>query len=203
MAYTPATERLIKALQALPGVGTRSAQRMALHLLERDPSAATALSEALGDALERVRKCSCCRTLTEEPICEVCADPRRDQGLICVVASDVDKSGIEMSGHFKGRYFVLHGLLSPIDGIGPAELGTLDLVEEVRSQHAHEVILALDEQMEAEATSYYISEQLKSLPVKQSRIRFTQMKSGALDKTDSHIIGHALAAKQEIGFEHD
>lgn len=203
MSYTPATEALIKALQVLPGVGTRSAARMALQLLERDPQAAQQLSSALQQAIDKVHKCPSCRSLTEEDTCEVCADEQRQQALMCVVASDADKAAIEMSGRYQGRYFVLHGVLSPIDGVGPEELGVYDLIEHVKTGRVDEVILALDEQMESEATAHFISEQLRAFDVKRSRIRFAQMRSGRLDQADSHLIVNALASKQEIGFEHD
>ncbi len=203
MAYTPATEKLIETLQYLPGVGTRSAARMALHLLERNTDAAQALSEALSAALEKVHKCPQCRSLTEDPLCSVCADPDRDASALCVVASDADKSGIEMAGTFKGRYFVLHGVLSPIDGVGPETLGLFELVEQIRGSDIKQVILALDEEMESEATIHYLTEQLKSLPVEFSRVHFYQMKSGALDKTESRVIANAFASMESIGFEHD
>ena len=203
MAYTPATEALIVALQALPGVGTRTAQRMALQLLERDTKSAQALVVSLSAALEKVHKCPHCRTLTEQDTCHICSDENRDQQVVCVVASDADKSGIEMSAKFKGRYYVLHGVLSPIDGIGPSELGIFDLIDDVKKRGVKEIILALDEQLEAEATVHYIGEHLKTLPLQVSRMNFHQMKSGSLDKTDSHVIARALASKQEISFEQD
>jgi len=203
MSYTPATEALILALQTLPGVGVRSAARMALQLLERDTNSAQKLSSALQNALEKVHKCPRCRSLTESELCNICNNPDRDIETLCVVANDSDKAGIEMSGHFFGRYFVLHGVLSPIDGIGPEQLGIGDLKTLIITQNISEVILALDEQMESEATAHYIGEQLRSLDVTRSRIRFNQMKSGSLDKADSHIIANALADKKEIGFEHD
>ena len=204
MAYTPATEALIVALQALPGVGTRTAQRMALQLLDRDIQSAQVLVASLSTALDRVHKCPQCRTLTEQDVCDICINEHRVQKTVCVVASDADKTGIEMSAKYKGRYFVLHGLLSPIDGIGPNELGIFDLVERVKAGQVDEVILALDEQLEAEATVHYIREHLKNLlSIKISRLSFHEMKSGSLDKTDSHVIARALASKQEIGFEQD
>lgn len=203
MAYTPATEALIKTLQSLPGIGVRSAQRMALQLLERDRESAQALSQALSNALEHVQKCSVCRTLTESDVCEICSNDERDQSNICIVASDVDKAGIEMSGHYQGRFFVLHGLLSPIDGMGPAELGVSELITQLEKGGINEVIWALDDQVEAQATGYYLNEQIKSFNVLRTRIPFTQMKSGTLDKTDSHIIGKAFNDKQAIGSEYD
>lgn len=203
MAFTPATEKLIHALQALPGVGARSAQRMALQLLERDPQSGQSLSEALATALASVRKCPQCRALTESDLCEICADPERDTGVLCVVASDVDRSGIEMSAAFSGRYYVLHGVLSPIDGIGPDELGLDALIARVEDGAVAELMLALDERLESEATVHYLKEQLKHTQVSITRVPFQQLKSGALDQVDSRVIEKALSGKQTIGFEHD
>ena len=203
MAYTPATEKLIAALQCLPGVGTRSAARMALQLLERDTDRAQTLLAALQEALQKVHKCPQCRTLTELPLCEICADHTRERDSLCIVASDADKAGIEMAGSFQGRYFVLHGTLSPIDGIGPETLGIFQLIDFIKAENIRQVTLALDEQMESEATVHYIREQLKPLDLAISRVHFYQMKSGALDKTEQRVIAHAFAAQESIGFEHD
>ncbi|MDN3649794.1 recombination mediator RecR [Reinekea marina] len=205
MSYTPSTESLIKALQILPGIGVRSAQRLALHLLERAPDDAKSLNHALSDALSKVKKCPSCRTLTESPLCEICTDEARDSTVLCVVISDADKEGLELSGHFNGRYFVLHGVLSPIDGIGPEQLGIWQLVDKLTAadNSVTEVLLALDDQMESDATAYFINEQLKKLKIECARVRFSQFKSGTLDKADSRIIADAFANKQSLGFEHD
>jgi recombination protein RecR len=205
MSFTPSTENLIKALQLMPGIGLRSAQRLALHLLERAPEEARNLSVALETALAAVKKCPTCRTLTESDQCDICASPEREEATICVVISDADKEGLELSGHFKGRYFVLHGALSPIDGIGPEQLGIWQLIDLISAQDSKvtEVLLALDDQMESDATAYFISEQLKKGSIACSRVRFAQFKSGSLDKADSRVIADALANKQTIGFEHD
>lgn len=203
MAFTIATENLIKALQTLPGVGIRSATRMALYLLERDPEAGQQLAQALSTALERVHKCPQCRSLTEQPICEICADTGRDQQTICVVANDADRAGIEMAAAYGGRYFVLHGSLSPIDGVGPEELGLFELADWVSQNAVTELIIALDQQVEAEATVHYLAEQYKNHPVKLSRVRFDQMTSGALDQVDSSVVETALINKSPLAFEQD
>jgi recombination protein RecR len=178
---------------------------MALHLLEREPEQAQALSQALSSALQVVGKCPSCRSLTESELCDICSDSTRDITTICVVINDADKEGLELSGHYQGRYFILHGTLSPIDGIGPEQLGIWQLIDMVSaaSNDVTEVIIALDEQMESDATAYFISEQLKKLSVKCSRVRFSHFKSGSLDKVDSRVIADAIANKQIIGFEHD
>lgn len=205
MSFTPSTENLIKALQIMPGIGVRSAQRLALHLLERAPSDAHNLSQALTNALAKVKKCPSCRTLTETEQCELCTDSTRDASVLCVVISDADKEGLELSGHFKGQYFVLHGVLSPIDGIGPEQLGIWQLVERLTKEDSpiKEVLLALDDQMESDATAYFISEQLKKSNIECARVRFSHFKSGTLDKADSRVIADAFANKQKLGFEHD
>lgn len=203
MAFTPSTEALIRALQQLPGIGSRSAARMALHLLERDTLAGQQLQSALHDALARVHRCPSCRSLTEMDLCEICVDDQRDGQLLCVVASDADRAAIELTGKFSGHYFVLHGVLSPIDGVGPNELGVADLLAKVSNSKPSEVIIALDEQMEAEATAHYLAEKLKPSLVKCSRVTFHNMKSGSLDKADSRSLAQALANKQDIAFEQD
>lgn len=205
MPHTPATEALIKALQRLPGIGPRSAQRMALYLLERDVASGQQLSESLQTALQTVHKCPQCRALTEHALCRICDDPSRDKSIFCVVENESDKSAIEMSRRFTGRYFVLHGVLSPIDAVGPEELGIFELIDRIGEQGVTEVLFALDEKMESEATIHYISEQIRvSQPdIKRSRVRFANLKSGSLDTADSHQIVNAMTDKKEIGFEHD
>lgn len=204
MAYPPSMTTLIQSLQALPGVGPRSAARMALELLERDRPAAEALHSALGDALAKVAKCEQCRTLTEQNPCDICSDGGRDTKQLCVVSNDADRQGIELSGKYRGHYFVLHGALSPIDGLGPEELGLHELKARLtKSEQDTEVLLALDHQMESEATVNYLKDWLQGLPIKLSRVPFHSMKSGALDQVDSRTIGQALAAKEDLGFELD
>ena len=128
MAVSPLIERLVEAFQVLPGVGPKSAQRMVLYLLQRNRSGGAHLAEVLAEAVEKVGHCETCRNLSEQPQCPLCADPRRDDALLCVVESPADILAIEHAGGYRGRYFVLHGHLSPIDGIGPEELG-LELLE--------------------------------------------------------------------------
>lgn len=203
MAYTPATEELIRALQLLPGVGTRSATRMALHLLERDTESAQQLSHSLAEALEKVHRCPSCRTLTELSICPICEDSERESNLICVVANDADRSAVEMSKRFNGKYFVLHGVLSPIDGVGPEELGVFELVEKVDEGEIDEVMFVLDDQMESEATIFYITEQLKKTAVKCTRVLVGHQKNGTLDQAESRYLVTAIVNKQEIDLEQE
>ncbi|TCS42054.1 recombination mediator RecR [Reinekea marinisedimentorum] len=201
MAYTPATEELIRALQLLPGIGTRSATRMALYLLERDTDSARQLSHSLADALEKVHRCPSCRTLTELPVCPVCESTDRNTKLVCVVANDADRSAIEMSNRFTGRYFVLHGVLSPMDAVGPEQLGVFDLVDKVKAESIEEIMFVLDDQMESEATIYYITEQLKGLNVKCSRAMVAHLKNGSLDQAESRHLVSAIEHKREINIE--
>jgi recombination protein RecR len=206
MAYTPATEELIRTLQLLPGIGSRSAARMALYLLERDTESAQQLSRSLAEALARVHRCPSCRTLTEEAVCAVCENDDRNGKLLCVVANDADRAAIEMSKRFHGRYFVLHGVLSPIDGVGPEQLGVFELIDKVRSESVEELMFVLDDQMESEATIYYITEQLnaeqfKDLAVKCSRVFVGHFKNCTLDQAESRHLVSALENKRESNLE--
>ena len=158
MKYTPTLARLIDSLRCLPGVGPKSAQRMAFYLLERDRDGGQLLARSLAEALANVGHCKRCRMLTESELCATCASPQRDVAQLCVVESPADVVAIEQSGGFRGRYFVLMGHLSPLDGIGPAELG-LDEFEQVLAEgDVREVILATNPTVEGEATAHYLGE---------------------------------------------
>ena len=156
MNFSTAIEDLIQALRCLPGVGPKSAQRMTLHLLERDRAGADNLAAALLDAINKVDHCQRCRNFTELDVCEICIDPRRDASIICVVETPADVLAVEMSGSFKGIYYVLMGHLSPIDGIGPEEIGLDRFHRRVVEEGVSEVILATNPTVEGEATAYYL-----------------------------------------------
>ncbi|MFG1496686.1 recombination mediator RecR [Saccharospirillum sp. HFRX-1] len=203
MSYTPLTEQLMDALQVLPGVGTRSAQRMALQLLERDRAGAAVLAQALSAALDGVRHCERCRALSEQPLCEVCSDTDRDATLLCVVETPADREAIEMSGSYQGHYFILQGQLSPIDGIGPEQLGVPMLVSRVRDAQVREVVLATNANMEGEATAHYLIEQLRPLDVEISRLAQGVPSGRELGRIDSSTLSHALSDRRKLGFEHD
>lgn len=203
MAYTPLTEQLIDALQVLPGVGSRSAQRMALQLLERDREGAAMLASALDAALKGVRQCQRCRALSEQDLCELCSDKDRDHGVICVVETPQDREAIELSGGYRGDYFILQGHLSPIDGIGPEELGIDQLLHRLRGEPVREVVLATNATMEGEATAHYLVEQLRSMEVTVSRIAQGVPAGGELGRVDSGTLSHALSDRKPLGFEHD
>jgi recombination protein RecR len=198
MNFSPAIQNLIEALRCLPGVGPKSAQRMTLHLLERDREGAAALAEALVEAVERVGRCSLCRNFTELAVCEICNDPRRDASTVCVVETPADVLAVEQSGSFRGIYFVLMGHLSPIDGIGPAEIG-LDLFQRrVVDEGIQEVILATNSTVEGEATAYYLTEMLQPEGVKVSRIAHGVPLGGELEFVDGSTLAHALSGRRPV-----
>ena len=160
MSFSPLVEKLMESLRVLPGVGPKTAQRMAMHLLERDRDGGRRLAAVLDEAIERVGYCRRCRTLTEEEICALCESARRDDTLLCVVESPADQLAIEEAGGFRGRYFVLHGHLSPLDGIGPEDIGLDQLEARVAEGGIEEMILATNPTVEGEATAHYIAAQL-------------------------------------------
>lgn len=198
MNSSPLIDQLIEAFRCLPSVGPKSAQRMTLHLLERNREGGKNLSEALVSALDQVGNCSECRTLTEEAICRICASRSRDPKLCCVVESPVDIFAIEQSGTFRGVYFVLMGHLSPIDGIGPEQLGVKLLIDKVRASEIEEVIIACNPTVEGEATAYYLAEQLKPLNVTVSRIAHGVPVGGELEFVDSGTLSHAFSGRQPM-----
>lgn len=198
MKFSPALQNLMDTLRCLPGVGPKSAQRMTLHLLERDREGATALAQALVEAMERVDHCSRCRNFTELEVCEICADPRRDGTIICMVETPADVLAIDESGGFNGIYFVLMGHLSPIDGIGPAEIGLDKFYQRVVDEGIAEVILATNPTVEGEATAYYVTDMLQSAGVKVSRIAHGVPLGGELEYVDGSTLAHALSGRRTV-----
>jgi recombination protein RecR len=193
--FSPSLEALIEALRCLPGVGPKSAQRMALHVLERNREGASRLATALQDAVDRIAHCQRCRNLTELELCEICSDPRRDQQTLCVVETPGDVLAIEQAGGYRGRYFVLMGHLSPIDGIGPEDIGLDRLTEQVRDSGVGEVILATNPTAEGEATAYYLTETLAPLGVRLSRIAHGVPLGGELEYVDGSTLMHAFSGR--------
>ena len=190
--------QLIQNLCCLPGVGPKSAQRMAFYLLERNRNGAKTLAETLLSAINNIGHCQQCRTLTEHELCEICADNSRDNSLICIVESPADAWIIDQATVFKGRYFVLHGRLSPLDGIGPDELG-LDLLEQhLATGTIKELILATNSTVEGEATAYFIGEIAKKHQVQASRIAHGVPMGGELEFIDSGTLSHAFKGRKEI-----
>jgi recombination protein RecR len=198
MHYPPSLDRLIEALRCLPGVGPKSAQRMAFHLLERDRDGARQIASAVGGALEQLGRCSRCRMFAEGELCPVCAAPGRDRGLLCVVESPADVVAIEQSGGFRGCYFVLMGHLSPLDGIGPAEIGIEALERLLGEGELREVILATNPTVEGEATAHFLAEVVSRRGIRASRIAHGVPVGGELEYVDGGTLAHALAGRQAV-----
>ena len=199
MQTSPLLENLMEALRALPGVGPKSAQRMAFHLLQRNRAGVVNIAKALHEAMIHIGHCQSCRTFTEEEECNICKNPRRQMsGQLCVVEMPEDIQAIEQTGQFSGRYFVLMGHLSPIDGIGPREIG-LDLLQQ-RLEHEsfHEVILATNPTIEGDATANYIAEMCHQYNVKTSRIAHGVPVGGSLEMVDGTTLSHAFTGRREI-----
>ena len=198
MNSSPLIDQLIDAFRCLPGVGPKSAQRMALHLLERNRSGGQALAASLNEALDKVGNCESCRTLTEETVCRICANSSRNRKLCCVVESPADIFAIEQSGSYRGLYFVLMGHLSPIDGIGPEQLGINKLVDKVQEEDLEEVIIACNPTVEGDATAYYIAEQLRPTRVMVSRIAHGVPIGGELEYVDGGTLSHAFTGRKVL-----
>jgi len=191
-------ERLVEALRVLPGVGPRSAQRMAYHLLQNDRQGAEELAQALTQALASVRRCAKCNNFTEEEVCALCRSPRRDASLLCVVETPGDLAMVEQTVSYSGMYFVLMGRLSPLDGIGPRDVGLDRLQARVADGEVREVILATNFTHEGEATAHYIAEMLRARAVKVSRIARGVPLGGELEYVDAGTISQALLERREI-----
>lgn len=196
--FSPLIDELIEALRCLPGVGPKSAQRMSFQLLERNRGGAERLANALQRAVDQVGHCRSCRTLTEHEECRICSDSRRDSSMICVVESPADVLAFEQGGDYRGLYFVLMGHLSPIDGIGPEELGVDRLLERVKTLSAQELILATNPTVEGEATAFYLAEEMRRLGVSVSRIAHGVPLGGELEYVDSGTLAHALKGRQRF-----
>ena len=198
MSFSPLVEQMVESLRCLPGVGRKTAQRMALHLLEREREAGMALAEALREAMEGVGHCRQCRNFSEQDLCPICANPKRDEATICVVESPADVVAVEQSGSYRGLYFVLMGHLSPIDGIGPEEIG-LDLLQErVKAGGIDELILATNPTVEGEATAYYLTDLVRNEVVRISRIAHGVPLGGELEYVDGSTLAHALSGRRAV-----
>ncbi len=191
-------ERLIQALRVLPGVGPRSAQRMAFHLLQHERAGADELARALGEALAAVRRCTKCNNFSEQEVCALCSSPRRDPSLLCVVETPADLAMVEQTLSYSGMYFVLMGRLSPLDGIGPRDIGLDRLLARAAEGELQEVILATNFTNEGEATAHYIAEMLRARGVKASRIARGVPLGGELEYVDAGTISQALLDRRGI-----
>ncbi len=194
---SPSVDNLVAQLTRLPGVGTRTAQRLAFHLLQRPPAEANALADAIREMKERVRFCSVCGNLTEQEVCSICLDPRRDRAVICVVEQPVDVISIERTAEFRGLYHVLGGSLSPLDGIEPGDLRIDELLQRVREGGVTEVVLATNPNMTGEATANYLADRLRE------RTRVTRLASGLpvggdLEYADEVTLGRALSGRRDM-----
>jgi recombination protein RecR len=195
--FSPLVENLVAQLSRLPGVGTRTAQRLTFHLLQVPREEALALSDAIREAKERIRFCRHCGNLTEQELCELCQDPRRDRTVVCVVEQPADLVSVERTHQFRGLYHVLGGALSPLDGVEPEQLRIGELVERVERDGVEEVVLATNPNMTGEATAAYVADRLRG------RTRVTRLASGLpvggdLEYADEVTLGRALAGRREM-----
>jgi recombination protein RecR len=196
--YSPLLQQLIRALQCLPGVGNKSAQRMAFYLLQRDRDGALGLAQTLASAARDVGNCERCRMLTEEKICRFCSSAQRDNSQICVIETPADLLALEHSSVYRGRYFVLMGHLSPIDGIGPVELG-LDLLEQrLQEEGVAEVVLATSVTVEGDATAHLIAGMAQKYALRASRIAYGVPVGGELEFTDSGTLSRAFTGRLKM-----
>jgi recombination protein RecR len=198
MVYSPLLLELIDALRCLPGVGPKTAQRMAFHMLERDREGARQLTRVMTGALERIGHCERCRMLTEERICRTCASAQRDASQLCVVETPADVVAVEVSGGFSGLYFVLMGHLSPLDGIGPEQLGLDALERRLEDGQVTEVILATNPTVEGEATAHFIAELAKARGLRATRIAHGVPIGGELEYVDGGTLSHAISGRRSL-----
>ncbi len=196
--FSRAIERMIAALEQLPGVGPKTAQRLAFHLLSRPAEEVRSFLEAIASAREKVRYCSSCLNFSEEEVCPVCSDPSRDGSTICVVEEPRDVAALERTREYRGVYHVLHGALSPLEGVGPEKLKIRELLERLERGGVQEVILATDTDVEGEATALYLARLLKPLGVKVSRIARGLPEGGDLDYADEVTLFRALEGRREM-----
>ena len=199
MQFSPLIEELIHALRCLPGVGPKSAQRMALQLLERDRAGGQKLAQVLEQAMQEVGHCQACRTLTEETLCRICASGRRDSSVLCVVETPADMLALEQTGAYDGRYFVLLGHLSPMEGIGPDDLGFDELLKKLQQEPVEEVSLATNPTLEGETTAQYLAELLSDLPVKVTHLAQGVPLGGELEYLDGGTLSRAFSGR--LGFQ--
>jgi recombination protein RecR len=195
--FSPSVDNLVAQLTRLPGIGSRTAQRLAFHILQKPKDEALALATALAEVKERVRFCRECGNLTEEEVCAICTDARRDHALICVVEQPVDVVSLERTAEFRGLYHVLGGSLSPLDGVEPSDLRIDELLQRVESNGVQEVVLAMNPNMTGEATAAFLADRLRG------RVRVTRLASGLpvggdLEYADEVTLGRALSGRREM-----
>jgi len=196
--FSPLINRLIEDLRCLPGVGPKTAQRMAFHLLEHDREGANRLAATLIEAVEKIGRCGLCRTLSETKTCSICQDPRRDRTRLCIVETPADVHAIEHVTGYRGLYFVLMGHLSPIDGVGPNEIGVNQLKVRFKECTFEEVILATNPTVEGEATAHYLAEQVRAHGMRPTRIAHGVPLGGELEYIDGGTLSHAFNGRLDI-----
>src|SRR5690349_18188373 len=195
MQHAAPLAKLIDALRALPGVGPKTAQRMAFHLLQGGRGGARTLADALTAGLASIARCKRCRMLTDTELCSICASPTRDVSMLCVVESAADVVAVEQSGGYRGKYFVLHGHLSPLDGIGPEQIGAREFEALLDAGEVREVILATNPTVEGEATAHFLGERAAERRIPASRIAHGVPIGGELEYVDGGTLAHALAGR--------
>jgi recombination protein RecR len=194
----PLLHQLMSALRCLPGVGAKSAQRMAYHLLERDREGGRQLARILAEAMDGIGHCQRCRTLSESELCNLCSNPHRDPALLCIVETPADLAIIEQAIDYRGGYFVLGGHLSPLDGIGPREIGLVQLDQRLAEGAVKEIILATNPTVEGEATAQYIHDMARARNIKTTRIAQGVPMGGELEYVDGATLAHAFRGRSEI-----
>jgi recombination protein RecR len=198
MAVADPIARLVKELAKLPGIGEKSAQRLAFHILKAGPGYASDLAAAIAGVVRDVRLCSTCQTLTDQDPCAICRDPRRDVRLVCVVEGVPDLLAVERTHEFRGRYHVLHGALSPLDGVGPGDLKIRELLVRLEREPAEEIVIATNPDVEGEATALYLTKLLKPIGLKVTRIAQGVPMGGDLEYADQVTLARALAGRREL-----
>ena len=199
MSSSPLLNELIESLRCLPGVGVKTAQRMAFHLLERDRSGARRLAEKLAAAMDRIGNCNRCRTFSDTPVCAVCASAARDAQTLCIVETPADQVAIEQATGFRGRYFVLLGRLSPLDGLGPQELGLDLLAARLAEGEVRELIIATNATVEGEATAHLLGQIARQAGVRATRLAHGVPLGGELEFVDRGTLAHAFGSRQSVG----
>jgi recombination protein RecR len=198
MSSSPLLADLVEALRCLPGVGAKTAQRMAFHVLERDRAGARRLAERLAAAVERIGNCTRCRTFSEEPLCALCASTSRERSLLCVVETPVDQLAIEQATGYRGQYFVLLGRISPLDGLGPKELGLDLLAQRLAEGEVQELIVATNPTVEGEATAHMLAQLARAAGVRASRLAHGVPLGGELEFIDRGTLAHAFGGRQVL-----
>lgn len=198
MAYTPSMQRLIEQLARLPGIGEKTAARLAFFILRADRDYAQALAEAVVNVRDGTRLCSICFGFTDEDPCPICSNPRRAGDAICVVEEPADLIAVERAQHFRGRYHVLHGTIAPLDGVGPDQLKVQPLVERLRNGEVHEVVMATNPTAEGEATALYLAKLIKPLGIRVTRIAHGIPVGGDVEYADVVTLGKALEGRREM-----